>query len=202
MFSYAVFVTSLFSICASITIDTAGFHTYSSFSFSRFFFLSKRIHAVLQGVFFHYCLLFHSDLFSMLYKRVHTSYIVYDAQNNCLKCSLSESWMICVIICVFNTLQLCSLHIFGVLIPDHCRFEHRINGKNQWKMNVTMIKRECTGKGCEGEKPKSKEKIITNHISYIRVNIRIANAPIFKPKRSNNKQFIIIYINLNLNLGL
>lgn len=91
----------------------------------------------------------------------------------CLKCSLSESWMICVIICVFNALQLCSLHIFGIFIPDHCQFEQRINGKNQWKMNVTMIKRECTGKGCEGEKSKSKEKIITNHISYIWVNILI-----------------------------
>lgn len=105
------------------------------------------------------------------------------------------------------------MHIFGVLIPDHCRFEKRINGKNQWKMNVTMIKRECSGKGYEGEKFKSKEKTITNHsISYIWVNIRIANAPKLKPNAVPRiffsfsfqavKQQTIYYINQNTNLGL
>lgn len=159
----AVLLTSLFSICASITVDTAGFHTYSSFSSSRFFSSFKMNSCCAPGCIF--SLLSSISFWSLFryYVRecVHRTCYTYYAQNNCLKCSLSESWMICVIICVFNALHLCSLHIFGFLIPDHCRFEHRINGKNQWKMNVTMIKRECTGKGCEGEKSKSKEKIIT-----------------------------------------
>lgn len=71
-----------------------------------------------------------------------------------------------------------------------------------------MIKRECIGKGCEGEKSKSKEKTITNHISYIWVNIRIANALKFKPNVVLRIFFLISSgqttnnINQNLNLGL
>lgn len=93
--------------------------------FFQIFFSFKRIHAVLQGVFFSLllCSISFWSLYSMLCKRARTTYIVYYAQNNCLICSLFETWMICVIICVFNALQLCSLHIFGVLLPDHCRLE-------------------------------------------------------------------------------
>lgn len=119
--------------------------------------------------------------------------------------------MICVIICVFNALQLCSLHIFGILIPDHCRFEERINEKKiNEKWMLQWLSESARAKGVKVRSPNQKRKrsriiFLTFELTYEWLMHRISNQMLYWDSFfifQAVKQQTIYYINLNLNLDL